>query len=93
MLLLEKAYAKIHGSYYALIGGETSEALIDLSACPTKSFDLVDDMGIQKEIGNGELFSKLMKYDKENYLMSASTSSDGNQCHESLVKQHAYAII
>jgi len=61
-----------------LIGGETSEALIDLSACPTKSLDLVDDMGIQKQIGNGELFSKLMKYDQENYLMSASTSSDGN---------------
>lgn len=46
VLLLEKAYAKLHGSYYSLIGGDTSEALIDLSGCPTKQFDFQVDMTV-----------------------------------------------
>ena len=46
MLLLEKAYAKLFGSYFSLTGGDTSQALIDLSGCPTKYIDLISDMNI-----------------------------------------------
>lgn len=35
ILLLEKAYAKLHNNYFLLRGGYTIEALIDLTGCPS----------------------------------------------------------
>ena len=43
VMLLEKAYAKIHGSYYLIKGGFVNEALIDLTGCPTSCYNLKDD--------------------------------------------------
>ncbi|CAF5128097.1 unnamed protein product, partial [Rotaria sp. Silwood1] len=38
--LLEKAYAKIHGSYQTLVGGEVNEALINMTAGLDENFSL-----------------------------------------------------
>ena len=46
-MLLEKAYAKIHGSYYLLKGGYVAEALMDLTGCPTSCYNLKDDKILQ----------------------------------------------
>jgi calpain-15 len=44
VLLLEKAYAKLHGNYKTLCGGEPHQALMDLTGCPTTSFNLKDTL-------------------------------------------------
>ncbi|CAJ1327846.1 unnamed protein product, partial [Effrenium voratum] len=38
--LLEKAYAKAHGSYRAISGGSVAEALSDLTGAPCETIDL-----------------------------------------------------
>lgn len=37
--LLQKAYAKLHGSYAAITGGDSASALSDLTGCPSYRFD------------------------------------------------------
>jgi len=41
-MLLEKAYAKVHGSYYALRSGKAYEAMVDLSGFPITNYKLED---------------------------------------------------
>lgn len=38
VLLLEKAYAKLHGGYKNIVGGLPHEAMMDLTGCPTTTF-------------------------------------------------------
>jgi calpain-15 len=40
LMILEKAFAKLNGSYLALRSGYTHEALQDLTGCPTLNYDL-----------------------------------------------------
>ena len=42
VLLAEKGFAKMHGSYAAICAGFTSEALMDLTGCPVKTYRLDD---------------------------------------------------
>jgi calpain-15 len=42
VLILEKAYAKLHGNYYLLRGGFASEGMMDLTGCPTTNYVLGD---------------------------------------------------
>jgi calpain-15 len=75
-LILEKAYAKLHGNYYLLKGGYVNEALLDLTGCPTISYDLKDEY-VKHFVENGQFWELLKYFDEESYLISLSIDGEG----------------
>ncbi|CAG9797112.1 unnamed protein product [Chironomus riparius] len=86
--LLEKAYAKLHGSYEALRGGNTSEALEDFTGGVSERFHL------GKAPAN--LYSIIEKRTKRNSMMACSIDPNPqvieDKTAQGLVRGHAYAI-
>ena len=67
--LLEKAYAKLYGSYKALEGGLTIESAVDFTGGIPEMIDITN-MRMSKE----ELFKQMLKADSNNAFMSCSLS-------------------
>ncbi|XP_072318748.1 calpain-9 [Eucyclogobius newberryi] len=87
--LLEKAYAKLHGSYEALKGGSTMEAMEDFTGGVGENYDL--------KSAPSELFTIMKKALDRGSMMGCSiniTSSAESEARTStgLVKGHAYSI-
>ena len=82
--ILEKAYAKVHGSYRAVSGGWISEGLYDLTGCPTNT------ISFQLHTFDKEMFwCQLQSYRAEEFPMGASCPTSGN----GLVGGHAYSVL
>lgn len=86
--LLEKAYAKLCGSYEALKGGQTSEAMEDFTGGVTETFDT------SKPPPN--FFKLLCKAQERQSLMCCSIEAKPNEIEakldNGLIKGHAYTI-
>ncbi|XP_031635619.1 calpain-B-like [Contarinia nasturtii] len=86
--LLEKAYAKLHGSYEALKGGTTCEAMEDFTGGVTEMYDLSE--------APPNLFNILLKGYERNSMMACSIEPDPSvfeaETREGLIKGHAYSI-
>lgn len=89
--LFEKAYAKLHGSYDALRGGTTCEAMVDLTGGLTEFFD------IQTADAPANLYGIIRKAFERGSLIGCSIEAQDesqreNELPNGLVKGHAYSI-
>ncbi|PAV83941.1 hypothetical protein WR25_02126 isoform B [Diploscapter pachys] len=86
--LLEKAYAKLHGSYESLKGGTTSEALEDMTGGLTEFIDLHQ--------APRNLMQMMLRGLEMGSLFGCSIEADPNvweaKMSNGLVKGHAYSI-
>ncbi len=88
VMILEKAWAKIHGGYSKIEAGLTRECLHDLTGAPTKNLWTDSDPdGLWKEILNGE---------RKDYIMTAGTAnSQGSEVINDMgiAGGHAYSLL
>lgn len=96
VLLIEKAWAKIFGSYQRIEAGTTGEALHPLTGCPTQ-FLIHDDMGNKDKLWQTIFFADQMKYPMCTAVASSqeaiSNLSSANMKSVGLVDAHAYSLI
>jgi len=89
--LLEKAYAKIHGSYKSLEGGSTADAMVDFSGGCSERYEL-DDQSRWMEI-----YQVMYRaWQKQSSLMSCHLLPDPHvyeaRTETGLVRGHAYSV-
>ncbi|CAH1642451.1 unnamed protein product [Spodoptera littoralis] len=86
--LLEKAYAKLHGSYEALKGGSTCEAMEDFTGGVTEMYDIAELPP--------NFYTILLKAYERNSLSGCSIEPDPNileaETPAGLIRGHAYSI-
>ena len=98
MLLLEKCWAKLYGSYEAIEAGLPYRGIMDLTGAPGECF------GFEKEaakLESGEFFDMICRFDQAGYIMAAGTPGLDDKTKEGkvetgrggLVPSHAYTIL
>lgn len=88
-MILEKAWAKLHGSYMRTEGGQTAHASQHLLGYPAFSMDHEDEVK-----DTTKFMRKMMAYDKRDFVMLASTNSGTNdEFVDGIVQGHAYTIL
>ena len=65
VLILEKVWAKLHGSYERIEAGHSHNVMTDLTGAPAFDLDI-------EETGEDILWDRLVMSEKKNYLMAAS---------------------
>ena len=87
VILMEKAWAKLHGSYERIEAGFAENVMHDLTGAPSEVI----------ETNAEDIFERLMEADKKNWIMAASAgSSEAAQDQVGklgLVGGHSYGLI
>ena len=90
VLILEKCWAKLHGSYERIEAGHAHNVMTDLTGAPSHDFD-IEDTGVE------EVWNKLVTGERKGFLMacSAGTTNSSAELLESLglVAEHSYGLL
>jgi len=84
---VEKAYAKAHGAYNAISGGQTSEALLDLTGAPTETVQFRDPA-----FDADFFWVRLLSLLQAGCLIGCGTNAETVE-ELGLVGQHAYSVL
>ncbi|XP_076056282.1 calpain-B-like [Oratosquilla oratoria] len=91
--LLEKAYAKLHGSYEAMEGGQSMDAMVDLTGGLAERYDLDEAPDGRNK---NKLYKLLLTASKNGAFITASRKGDWRQAYQTdengLVEGHAYTV-
>lgn len=102
--LIEKAYAKVHGTYEALISGQIDDGLVDMTGCVSEKLKITDAKGNfnQKLFGSKEqLWTRLNEDLVNGSLLGCSILGEGVESKifseerefTGLYAGHAYSIL
>ncbi|KAM4696787.1 calpain-6 [Rhinophrynus dorsalis] len=94
--LLEKAYAKLAGSYEALDNGNAADAIVDFTGAVAESFALSKGQYRSNLIEQTKLFADLLNVHRRGGLISCYIKASSNDMETvtslGLVKGHAYSV-
>ena len=88
VIILEKAWAKIHSNYERIVGGQAHLTFRDLMGAPSYEFESTD----------ADAFDRIFEGEKRNYAMAAGINPlDAEQAKRindmGLITEHSYGLI
>jgi calpain-15 len=93
VLILEKVWAKVYGSYQRIESGNTGEALHPLTGCPTKYF-------MHSNVRADNLWSRIHRAEEKHFVMCCAVASAADPMRDpsdmkavGLVDGHAYSLL
>lgn len=85
VLLVEKAWAKIHGNYERVEGGQAHLTMRDLTGAPGYEYTIAE---------TPDMFDKLVNGESKNYAMAAGISDDNGSLKDmGLIGEHSYGVL
>lgn len=89
VLLLEKCYAKMYGTYENIEAGQTIEAIKDLTGAPGKSIKNTGDLNL--------IWDFILTNERKNYVLTCGSQTDDRgmetKKESGIVSSHAYGIL
>lgn len=93
VMLLEKAYAKLHGNYEVIEGGFVSVALVHLTGGISELHNMHNKSGASK-VASGEMWRELLELHRAGHLIGCgSTSGKDTNVVDGIAQGHAYAVL